>query len=160
MSGKISNQIPFPQVSGDEWLLLAYNGENYKVTIKQLLSTVPLPTLAALGLDKVDNTADIDKPLSNAVIQALNTKAAAIHRHSIADVEKLPEVLSTKADISVVNQTIQDLLAMLASKGDVRALQDSINNALAQYVTLVDLNTAIDDIVVPPNSVEAGVLEW
>jgi hypothetical protein len=139
---------------------LAYNGENYKVTIKELLNAVPLPTLAALGLDKVDNTADIDKPLSHAVIHALNNKAAAIHRHSIADIEELPVLLDAKADKSAVEQSIQDLVTILASKNDLTVLEDSIRNALTQYVTLVDLNAAMDDIVVPPNSVEAGVLEW
>lgn len=160
MTGRISDQIPVPQLNGDEWLLLAYNGQNYKVTIKQLIDAVPLPTLAALGLDQVDNTSDLDKPLSRAVIEALNNKAAAIHRHTVADVDGLTEKLAEKADVTAVNQTIQDLLTMLASKNDLSSLQSSIQTALAEYATLVNLQTAVDDIYIPPNTVEAGVLEW
>jgi len=160
MAGKISDQITRPQINGEEWLLLAYNGENYKVTIKQLLDAVPLPTLAALGLDRVDNTSDLDKPLSTAIINALNNKAAAIHRHSVADIDGLTEALQAKVDIATVNQTIGDLISTLSSKTDLADLQTSIQTALANYATLLQLDQAIKDINVPKITVIATNMEW
>lgn len=161
MAGKISDQITRPGINGEEWLLLAYNGQNYKVTIKQLLDAVPLPTLAALGLDQVDNTSDLDKPLSTAVIQALNNKAAAIHRHSVADIDGLSELLQAKADVATVNQTIQDLVANLATKNDLNGLEASIYNALGQYATTASMQQAFQDLVIPePSVVATSNMEW
>ncbi|MGI9211249.1 MAG: hypothetical protein ACR2HF_02150 [Methylococcaceae bacterium] len=160
MAGKISDQIKAPQLNGEEWLLLAYDGQNYKVTINELLGQVPLPTLAALGLDHVDNTADLDKPLSLAVMQALNNKADHIHRHSVADIDGLADALQQKADISTVNQTIQDLLATVAQKGDLQSLEASIHEALVQYATTLQLEQAIQSIKMPTISVVATDMEW
>jgi UDP-glucose 6-dehydrogenase len=160
MTGRISDQIPAARLNGEEWLLLAYNGQNYKVTVKQLLDAVPLPTLAVLGLDQVNNTSDLDKPLSRAVIDALNIKAAAIHKHSIDDIDELTDKLAEKADVVAVNQTIQDLMVVLASKSDLSNLQSSIQNALSQYVTLNNLQSEVDNFLTSSNLVEVGVMEW
>lgn len=42
---------------------------------------------AAVGLSNVDNTSDANKPISSATQSALNTKAAATHTHSGADID-------------------------------------------------------------------------
>lgn len=160
MAGKISDQAKIPQLYGEEWLLLAYDGQNYKVTIRELLDQVPLPTLAALGLDQVDNTSDLDKPLSTAVMQALNNKADRVHRHSTADIDGLTDTLQRKADITTVNQTIQDLLVTVALKGDLQNLETSISNALMQYLTAAQTEQMFQNIVTPTITVVATNMEW
>ncbi|PZT41210.1 hypothetical protein A7X97_03725 [Stenotrophomonas sepilia] len=54
-------------------------------------------TKAQVGLDKVDNTADLDKPISTATQTALDGKAAASHSHTIANVTGLQAALDGKA---------------------------------------------------------------
>jgi hypothetical protein len=50
---------------------------------------------ADVGLNLVDNTADLAKPVSTATWQALDTKANTAHSHAIADVTNLPESLQS-----------------------------------------------------------------
>jgi hypothetical protein len=50
-------------------------------------------TKADVGLGSVDNTADVDKPVSSAMQTALNAKAALAHTHEIADVTGLQTAL-------------------------------------------------------------------
>ncbi|HHA2886099.1 TPA: tail fiber domain-containing protein [Stenotrophomonas maltophilia] len=57
-------------------------------------------TKAQVGLDKVDNTADLDKPISTATQTALDGKAAASHSHTIANVTGLQAALDGKAAAS------------------------------------------------------------
>lgn len=54
-------------------------------------------TKLALGLDQVDNTSDVAKPLSATAIAALAGKAAASHAHTIADVSGLQTALDGKS---------------------------------------------------------------
>ncbi|WP_445392383.1 tail fiber domain-containing protein [Stenotrophomonas pavanii] len=60
-------------------------------------------TKAQVGLDKVDNTADLDKPVSAAAQAALDGKAAASHTHSVANVTGLQTALDGKAAASHVH---------------------------------------------------------
>jgi hypothetical protein len=48
-----------------------------------------------VGLNLVDNTADMAKPVSTATWQALNTKANTTHSHAITDVTELTESLQS-----------------------------------------------------------------
>ncbi|WP_164260779.1 tail fiber domain-containing protein [Stenotrophomonas maltophilia] len=57
-------------------------------------------TKAQVGLDKVDNTADLDKPISTATQTALDGKAASSHSHTIANVTGLQAALDGKAAAS------------------------------------------------------------
>lgn len=54
-------------------------------------------TLTNLGLDQVDNTSDLDKPVSTAASAALSGKANAVHSHVIGDVTGLQAALDGKA---------------------------------------------------------------
>ena len=50
--------------------------------------TKPIYTAAEIGLDSVDNTADIDKPISTATQTALNTKVDKIDGKLVCEVHK------------------------------------------------------------------------
>jgi hypothetical protein len=52
-------------------------------------------TKTDVGLNLVDNTADLAKPVSTATWQALDDKANNVHSHAIADVTYLPESLQS-----------------------------------------------------------------
>lgn len=58
--------------------------------------TLPAATKASVGLDKVDNTRDADKPISSATQTALDGKANAYHGHTIADTSGLQTALNGK----------------------------------------------------------------
>ncbi len=68
-------------------------------------------TKAQVGLDKVDNTADLDKPISTATQTALDGKAAATHTHTIANVSGLQSALDGKASLGGATFTGQVTLA-------------------------------------------------
>lgn len=55
-------------------------------------------TKTQVGLGSVDNTADVDKPVSTAVGTALAGKAELVHTHTITDVTGLQAELDTKSD--------------------------------------------------------------
>jgi hypothetical protein len=55
-------------------------------------------TKSDVGLSNVDNTSDVDKPISTATQTALNDKAPLIHTHTIAQVDNLQTILDAKAN--------------------------------------------------------------
>lgn len=50
-------------------------------------------TKAQVGLGNVDNTSDVNKPISSATQTALNGKSDKIHKHKIADISDMPTAL-------------------------------------------------------------------
>ena len=54
-------------------------------------------TKANIWLGNVNNTSDMDKPISTAVQQALDTKASSVHTHTISDITNLETTLNQKA---------------------------------------------------------------
>ncbi|MBN4945024.1 tail fiber domain-containing protein [Stenotrophomonas maltophilia] len=78
-------------------------------------------TKAQVGLDKVDNTADLDKPISTATQTALDGKAAASHSHTIANVTGLQAALDGKAGSSHTHTiaNVTGLQSALDAKADL-----------------------------------------
>ncbi len=87
-------------LSGSEMVLMAVGGANYIVSINSILTRVPIPTKTTVGLGSVDNTSDLAKPISTATQQALNSKAALQHTHSIAQVVGLQDALNSLMPIT------------------------------------------------------------
>lgn len=107
-------------------------GKNYLIKIKDILGLIDK---AELQLDKVDNTPDLQKPVSAAVEQALSTKADTIHRHSFGDIDGLEEYLSNNLTNHTHPMTaINGLLEALAGKSDV-----DHGHQASEIVGLVDL---------------------
>jgi len=95
MSGKkISELHELLELGGDEYLVIAYEGLNFKVKVNTLNFLLNNIDLADLGLDEVDNTSDLEKPISDATRDALRGKASVTHQHEITDVEGLAELLN------------------------------------------------------------------
>jgi hypothetical protein len=53
-------------------------------------------TAAGIGLGSVNNTSDLNKPISTATQAALDGKAAIVHTHAISDVTGLQTALDAK----------------------------------------------------------------
>ena len=61
----------------------------------------PAYTASEVGLGNVDNTADIDKPISTATQTALDGKADTGHAHTVSDITDMPAYLTQETDPTV-----------------------------------------------------------
>ena len=111
----IGGLIQAPAVVNDSFVPVFYSGMTYRVSLGDIAGMV---TKTTIGLGNVDNTSDVNKPISTATQTALNNKADANHTHSIQQVTGLNASLATKASIdhSHAIAEIPGLEATLASK--------------------------------------------
>lgn len=65
------------------------------------LSEKPTYTANEIGLGNVDNTSDIDKPISIATQTALDGKSDTGHTHTVSDITDMPEYLTKETDPTV-----------------------------------------------------------
>ena len=63
------------EITGNEETIVVFNGRSYKITLDRLRVDISGSdvTKASLGLDKVDNTTDLEKPISTAVQNELES---------------------------------------------------------------------------------------
>lgn len=171
MGKKISdfNLIPSNLLTGDEQLPAIdltkpnLSDQNIRVTIRSILAKI---NLADLGLDQVDNTSDLNKPLSTAMIAALAGKANTVHTHAKSDiiglVDDLLAINTALANKSNVGHThaIADVIGLQAALDGKAALVHTHNytdiNGLDQHI--IDVVSAgnidgIGDVIVP-------VIQW
>lgn len=80
-----------------------------------------------IGLGNVDNTSDMDKPVSNATQIALKGKANAIHSHNISDITNLQTTLSEKASTDVVTKYKNGLMDY-NDKNKLDGIEENSNN--------------------------------
>lgn len=98
----VNNSITFGQlnelvrVRGDELIPVELGGKNYHIKASRLAGLI---TVDSLGLDQVDNTSDMNKPISTATHAALMSKSDVGHQHSIQEVEGLQDELDNKASL-------------------------------------------------------------
>jgi len=147
--------------------------------VQSVAGKVGVVTLAKadVGLGNVDNTSDLNKPVSTATQTALDGKAASSHTHAIADVTNLQTTLDGKAasshthPISAVTNLQSALDGKAASShshaiADVTGLQTALDGkqASGSYATLVgglvpstQLPSYVDDVVEAANLVSLPV---
>lgn len=94
MNKKISQLKALTTVTGDEEFPLAYQGVTYKLPLSRIAQLV---SVGGLGLDRIDNTSDMDKPVSTATAAALSTKADQSHTHVTTSITGLTEALNGRA---------------------------------------------------------------
>ena len=92
MASKVSGLNLLNVLSGQEDVLIAYKGANWRVKISSILAAFDKKTI---NLDKVDNTSDLDKPISRAVQEALNAITVGAHSHDLSDIRTLTERLTS-----------------------------------------------------------------
>lgn len=67
-------------------------------------------TQADVGLSLVDNTPDLDKPISTSMQLSLDAKADLVHVHTINDVSNLPSTLGTIAQTLLQKVNTTDII--------------------------------------------------
>ena len=83
-STPISLSLRVPTVSLED-------NKNYLIQIQDILGLI---NKATLGLDKVDNTPDTLKPISQATQLALDGKADVVHRHHFGEIDGLEDYVT------------------------------------------------------------------
>ena len=74
-----------------------------KTELQAQIDNIPLPSTTALGLDKVDNTRDLNKPISIATQTALDGKSSVNHNHDTV-YEPVDSTILKSAKIGVTVQ--------------------------------------------------------
>lgn len=82
-------------LTGDEEVPLAFNGANRKFKLRTLRSLIRKQDV---GLGNVDNTSDLNKPISIATQGALNSKSNINHSHPLSEVIGLQDTLANKSE--------------------------------------------------------------
>ena len=128
---------------------------NYTVSVQDILNTF---TKADLGLDLVDNTPDLQKPISVAASEALNTKSDVGHIHSFGEIQGLEDYVTQRLDSQTYSMSaIVGLSEALSNKTDVGHHHllsdiDGLVEALAAKAdaahihSLNDINGAVETI--------------
>ena len=117
---------------------VVYDGKDYRMTFATLLKLV---SLTSLGLENVDNTKDLKKPLSEMMIEALSQKANSTDVVTTETYNQLVASLKNYASIDALN---------LAIKG----ITDSLNT----YVTDEELTAAVNTALGPVTQAMSQVL--
>ena len=131
------------------------DGKNYFIQIQDILGLIDK---TQLQLDKVDNTSDLEKPISLAVAAALATKSDSTHVHTFGQIEGLQEYLDTRFSShthpmsSVVG--LEDALATKSNVGhhhqvaDIDGLQASLDSKADKLHahSLTDINGAVETV--------------
>jgi hypothetical protein len=102
-----------------------------------------------IGLPNVDNTSDLNKPISTATQTALDGKAATVHVHSIANVTGLQAAIDGKA-ATVHTHVISDTTGLQAALDAKAADSDVVKLTGAQ--TIAGIKTFSASPVVPDGS--------
>lgn len=147
----------------DAWNLLPYLNGEPNIDLSDYLRsedisswakqpTKPTYTKAEIGLGNVDNTADIDKPVSSATQAALNAKQDTIgfdtdssdatsKGYVDALISSIQTALSAKQDIIGFDTTTSDA----TSKGYVDTLISSIQTVLNTKQNIISFDTVASD---------------
>lgn len=138
MSNNLLSKPILPQVNGDAYLYVVYNNQDYRSTLSALLALV---TRASLGLDRVNNTNDLEKPISTATQDALNalTQANATLNAQLTD---LTTLVNQKASIEQLNQAIATLNTAIQGRPTAQEMSAAISAALQPINTSI---TTIND---------------
>lgn len=91
-------EVAMKTVLKDFKIPVEYLDGNLCVTVGDILTLV---TKELLGLERVLNTSDMDKPVSTATLQALAQKAAANHQHALTDIPDIDAELQKYRSLSV-----------------------------------------------------------
>ena len=141
-------------LTGDELLPIVQNGVTRRIFINKLKQVI---TKESLGLDKVNNTPDTEKPVSGPQQQALDGKADKVHPHEITDVNGLEDSLAGKA----ARRHGHELTDVSGATEALDAKADKVHPHVAADVT--DLDEAIRKVIAGSeagNFVISGVTEW
>ena len=94
--------------------------------------TKPIYTAAEIGLDSVDNTSDIDKPISTATQTALNTKVDKIDGKQLSTNDYSNEEKETVAQLKT------NVESLTKSVSDIQGVEDLLSYGISFDSTIAD----------------------
>lgn len=92
-------------------LYVVHSGQDYRISLETLLSLI---TKARLGIENVDNTKDIDKPVSNPTQQAITEAISDLVGR--AEFDALMQSIQTSVDQETLDAAIANINLTLNSK--------------------------------------------
>lgn len=139
-----------------------FNNKNFAVLVSELISLI---TKNDIGLENVDNTSDVNKPLSDQVKEALYNKSNVGHGHSKSDIVGLENTLLTflSKNEQVPLENLASIIEALATKSDTLHNHDistligysdlvlGINNSLNARPLKTTVESMIRDAI--PNNI-------
>lgn len=131
-------------------LYVVYNGYDYRIQLSTLLSLV---NKTRLGLDHVDNTSDLDKPLSTATIAELAKKANLADTVTREEWNLFVQQLSRYVTLDQLNNSIALIQQALTEKISVTEAQQLINTALSPIkVAITDIQDRLAALEIGDNA--------
>jgi hypothetical protein len=91
MSKKISQFAELVNITGNEDIPIHLMGSNFKIKLSVVKKLI---TKDDVGLNNVNNTTDLDKPVSTATLAELNKKADKVHSHDVSEITNLLEFVN------------------------------------------------------------------
>ena len=140
MSKKIS-QLQLPDIiTGQELIPVTIDGNNYAIKVSDITNLV---TKHSVKLGNVDNTSDINKPISSATQSALNDKV------NVPDFNNLANTVAGKAN-SVHNHTVNDVIGLEDALTSMNSSIQGLNGYAVQVNdNLQALTIKVNNIVIP-----------
>lgn len=132
-------------------LYVVHSGQDYRISLETLLSLI---TKARLGIENVDNTKDIDKPVSTATQQAITEAISGLVGR--AEFDALVQSIQTSVDQETLDAAIANINLTLDTKLNQDQVLALINQALMPVNQgLVLLGDALNSALVRIASLEA-----
>lgn len=128
------NLNPLTTVQELAEVYVVYNNQDYRMTLATLVSLV---TKARLGLDRVNNTSDLEKPISQAVAAALASKADSDNIVSLAAFQQLADSLQNYVSLDTLNTAIGNLQTTLQSYATKTELETAVAAAATPLQTSI-----------------------
>ena len=107
---------------------VVYNRQDYRMTLATLVSLV---TKSSLGLNNVNNTSDLDKPVSTATDLALKLKADVNNVPTIEAFNQLANSLQNYITIGQLNDAIDQVVAAFNNYTTINQVNNAISIALS-----------------------------
>lgn len=121
------------------WMYVVYDGRDYRLSLAMLLSLV---TKQRLGLDRVDNTADIDKPISTLTQQALDAKADRDSVVSLEAFNQLANEFQNYMTSEQINELLNEINQALQNKENTGVIDQKIEDQLSSV--RITINQILD----------------
>ena len=126
------------QASALAQVYVVYNAQDFRMSLQTLLSLV---SATSLGLDKVNNTSDLEKPVSQAMTIALSDKADKSDVVSKATFEALVQSMGTYISLETLNTAIKGITDQLNGYATTDYVAEAVNDALLTVAGTIDALT-------------------
>lgn len=168
MSGvkRITELPQLDSMSLEAELPIAHDGVTYRIklrNIKEMVAGEAAGTFTKeyIGLDKVDNTPDAEKPISTATQAALDDKADKTHSHTVEQVSGL------KTTLDALQSDLDGLVKDMAGKAatghghaisDITGLAAELSGKATEDYVTETVSSVVSEAV--KNVVTINKIEW